>query len=104
MPQSTDPRERLQQVGSELLDAIYGLRDSSDLLKQIKAAKNDPAAGEAMLKPKDDGGDSDFLVDFLKMVNLTAQRDKLLSEYVAIRTTLEAVDGPRPEVPNHEAD
>lgn len=86
MATATDPRERLVQLGNEILDATYVLEQSKDPVEAMLAAKDDREQLHELFV----GGGMDVL---LTRIKTNAARASLVAEYCAIRSTIEALEG-----------
>jgi hypothetical protein len=88
-----DPRERLVETGNKLLDTIYKLKQWEEkwpeLAAAVAAGVTPDNAGELMLRNMD---------GIMESLALSADHKRLHDEYYTLRSTIEALDKPRPSV------
>lgn len=98
MPYTADPREQLVQTGAQLLDILYAEHQWEqrfpDIAAALRARKqgDDPDVTAITNSP-------DFIDAFLSSMNIASERHRLIQEYFLLRSTIEALDQPRPPMP-----
>jgi SAM-dependent MidA family methyltransferase len=91
---NTDPRERLIQLGNELLDAIYHEEEVIAQTAFIEKVMRLPEAeqSEALDKLIAEYGMGHIFAVSLHSMIATQQREKLVEQYVSMRSTIEAME------------
>lgn len=81
-----DPREQLIKTGAELLDAVYLCQKEAPIRTRLQ--KMSPASQEATEAIEEVGG----ITAVLDMLTHLYDRDRLVKEYVMLRSTIEAME------------
>lgn len=87
---SIDPRERLVRTGNDLLDILYALDGTEQIVKPMLDAKDDDAKIKELM---DAPGAAEAIIS---AIGNGFKRDALLREYVTLRQTIEALTTERP--------
>lgn len=96
---TTDPREQLTITGNALLDVLYRMHKWDQQYPELRqaldqgAGYDDPRVQEFLNRP-------DFVDAFVSSMTLIADRQRLLHEYNLLRSTIEALEAPRPSMPD----
>lgn len=83
-----DPREKLLQLGAQLLDATYATNQDTEKRKRLEQAKNGPK--EVLDEAIEQAGGITYLLAALERA---LKVDQLRAEYCLMRSTIEAMEG-----------
>ena len=99
---NADPREALIQKGNELLDIMYEVsqleRKHEDIIKAVKNSDGMSRDEKASLI-----FDKDFISVITERLELHSRYEKTLAAYSLLRSTIEALDVPRPTLADFDS-